>query len=245
MILALLAALTVTISPPAPRVGDLVTVEFPAAVALDPSPEYEVVSKTDRRVVVRTFAPKSFAMSGVVGGNTRFTKLVVPVKSVLQPKDDLAPAPLAPPLEAPYPRAPFIAIAIAALWAIAAWALVWWRTARRAVKTARPVVRPEERFRRVVAALRANASNPRRWSTLADETRVYLAATRPHLGSDLTSSEIIPRLAEEEQIVGEILRQGDLEKFSPARRATGDFDAVSVEALELVREREEVREVAA
>jgi hypothetical protein len=244
MILAVLAAITVTLSPPAPRVGDLITLDFPAPAVVDASPDYEVVSASGRRVVVRTFAPKAFAVSGTVGGNTRFSRLVVPVKSVLKPKDDLAPAPLVPPLEQPYPSAPFVSIAIAALCAIAAWALVWWRTAQRALAPARAPVRPEERFRRAVVALRANHSHPRRWTTLADETRIYLAATRPHLGSELTTSEVIPRLAEDERVVAEILRQGDMEKFSPARKATGDFDTVATTALELVREREEMREVA-
>lgn len=236
MILALVAAFTVTFSPASPRVGDLVTVDFPAAVVLDPSPEYEVVTRAGRRVVVRTFTPKPFEMRGVAGGNVLFTKVMIPVKSVLRPNDDLAPAPLAPPVRAPQPQLPWIALATAAGCAIVAWALVWWRS--RGARTVAPerVIAPEERFRLAVAALLQSPSEQGRWARLADETRLFLAATRPHLGIELTTTELLPRLGPDERVVAEILRQGDLEKFSPQRRGTGDFVSVAAAALGLVRE---------
>src|SRR5688572_30216167 len=116
MILAalLLATVTATFHPPQPKVGDLITVEFAAPVVLDESRDFEVVSRQGRRVVVRTFTPKPFVLSGVVGGNVRFTNLIVPVGSVLKRGDAMKPAPLAPPVKIPYAREPFIAIAIAA-----------------------------------------------------------------------------------------------------------------------------------
>ncbi len=188
------------------------------------------MTQSANRAVVRTFTPKPFALHGTAGSE-RFT-ITVPVQSVLKPKDDLQPAPLAPPRPVPYPRAPFIAIAIAALCAIVAWAAVWLRSRKR-VEAIVPAMSADERFRRAVLALRTS-SNPRRWATLADETRAYLAATRPRLGKELTTTEMLPRLADEERVVEEILRQGDLEKFSPRGTADGDFEHVVTGALALV-----------
>jgi hypothetical protein len=234
-----LALVTATLQPAAPRVGDRITVTFAAPVVLDASPAYEVVERQGNRVVVRTFEPKPFVMSGTAGG-VRFSNLRVPVSSVLGPNDDLSPAPLAPPRRVPYPLAPFVALGIAALAAVAAWALLWSRSRKRvaAPLPSAGVVRPEDRYRRAVLALRSNPSRPARWAMLANETRAYLAATRPHLGGDLTTSELVPRLREHEDIVREILRQGDLEKFSPRGAPLRDFDEVAARALELVTPRE-------
>jgi hypothetical protein len=230
MILAfVLAAVTATFHPPAPKVGDLIRIDFAAPVTLEASPEYEVVSRNGAHVVIRTFAPKPFVLSGTTGG-VRFTNLVVPVGSVLKKNDDLAPAPLAPPVPVPYPRAPFIAIGLAALAAAIAWTAVWLRGHRR-MAPAVPAVPVEERYRRAVEALRENPRHPRRWAALADETRAYLAATRPHLGTELTTSELLPRLGPQEAVVADILRQGDREKFSPWGAEPADFDAVAARAL--------------
>ena len=233
MILAVLAVVTATFQPPAPKVGDLITIEFAAPVTLDASPAYEVVSRKGNQVVVRTFVPKPFALSGVTG-DVRFRNLQVPVQSVLAPDDQLAPAPLVPPREVPYPRAPFIAIAIAALCAVAAWLAVWLRSKKTAAVASQPALAPEERFRRAVLALRQDPSQAKRWAKLADETRAYLAATRPQLRSDLTTTELMPRLQENDRIVVDILRQGDREKFSPWGAEPKDFEEVADRALELV-----------
>ncbi|MDQ3284098.1 MAG: hypothetical protein M3Q69_22080, partial [Acidobacteriota bacterium] len=201
MILAVLAVVSATLQPAHPHVGDLITVTFPQAVTLDASRDYEVVSRMGGRVVLRTFAPKPFVLSGTTDG-AHFTNMIVPVTSVLKQGDLLAPAPLAPPRPVPYPRAPFIAITVAALCAIAAWAAVWWRARKRvAVVAPEPVLAPDERFRRAVVALRADPSQPKRWAMLADETRAYLAATRPYYTKDLTTSELVPRLGERERVV--------------------------------------------
>lgn len=227
-----LAAVTANIHPSAPKVGDLITIEFAAPVVLDPSSDYEVVSRAGNRVVVRTFAPKPFAMNGSVGG-VRFTNLEVPVASVLAPNDSMTPAPLAPPVKVPYPRAPFLAIAIAALAAIATWAAVWWRAKHAAAAViVRPTVSPEERFRNAVLALRRNQNHPRRWAALADETRAFLAATR-HLGSELTTTELVPRLTEHDRVAEDILRNGDIEKFAPRGTPSAEFEDVAERALML------------
>lgn len=224
MILAVLAFVTVTFSPPAPTVGDPITIDFKAPVVLDPSPAYEIVSQQGRRAVVRTFTPREIALSGTSGG-VRFRNLRIPVRSVLKQGDDLAPAPMTAPRALPYPRAPFIAIAVAALLAIAAWTLVWY-LARRTVRAAVPAIPPDERFRRAVLALRDDERHPHRWAALADEARAFLAATRSHLGSELTTTEVIPRLQGDESVIAEILRQGDLEKFSPWGATARNFEEI-------------------
>lgn len=231
-----LAAVTATIHPAAPKVGDRITIEFPAPVVLDASPDYEVVSRKGKQVVVRTFAPKPFVVSGTIG-SVHFTNLVVPVKSVLAPNDPMTPAPLAPPVKVPYPRAPFIAIAIAAFAAIAMWAAVWWRAKQASAPAV--VTSPqsaEERFRHAVLALRRNRAHPRRWAALADETRAFLAATR-HLGTELTTTELVPHLAEQDRIVADILHHGDFEKFAPGGEPNAAFDEVADRAIALAEVR--------
>ncbi|MEA2490885.1 MAG: hypothetical protein QOH21_2677, partial [Acidobacteriota bacterium] len=67
MLLPILALLTVTIQPAAPAVGDRITVTFDAPVtSIDRSESFEVVEQQGARVVVRTFEPKPFAMSGTM-----------------------------------------------------------------------------------------------------------------------------------------------------------------------------------
>ena len=105
MILPVLALVTVTFSPPAPTVGDRITLDFAAPVKLDPSPAYEVLAEEGRTVIVRTFTPKPFEVTGTTE-DVRFRNLVIPVRSVLKQNDDLKPAPLTAPAATPYPRAP-------------------------------------------------------------------------------------------------------------------------------------------
>lgn len=232
MILAVLALVTASFHPSEPKVGDLVTITFPEPVVLDASRDYEVVSRTGNVVVVRTFEPRPFVLGGTMG-NVRFRNLKVPMQSVLKQGDDFAPAPLAPPRPMALPSVWWVAAAIAALLAIAVGLILWLRAKRRAPEKPMPVASPEERFRAAVLALRANPSRPLRWAALADETRKFLAATRPRLGSDLTTTELVPRLAEQEHVVEEILRQGDLEKFSRRGAAQREFDELADQALEL------------
>ena len=226
---------TATFRPATPTVGDLVTIDFQHPVVLDPPAAYEIVSQKGNRVVVRTFEPKPIALSGVSGG-VRFRNLNVPIRSVLKPKDKLDPAPLQPPRQVPYPREPFVAIGIAALAAIAAWAMVVFlarsQVAGRGWQGA--FVDPTEQFRQTIAALRAGRS-PLRWALLADATRVYLASLSPHLGIELTTSQLLPRVdAQHVAVIAQILRQGDLEKFSPWGAPSADFDALAAGALELI-----------
>ena len=217
-----LALVTATFSPAQPTVGDPITITFSEPVTIQPSPAYDVISQQGSRVVVRTFVPKPFVIQGVT----------IPVRSVLKKNDDLKPAPLTPPRASPYPRAPFLAIAIAALCAVATWLLAW-LLSRRRIRAVEPPIPASERYRRAVLALRQNPRHAHRWAALADATRAYLAESRAGLSSDLTTTELVPRLPEHDHVVAEILRQGDMEKFSREGAPLRDFDEVVERALEL------------
>lgn len=234
-LLLLLALTTATVRPASPAVGDLVTIEFAQPAVLDASDSFEVVSTEGNRVVVRTFAPQPFKVSGRMGA-LRFRDLTIRVHSVLRPNDDLKPAPLTPPRAVSYPRRPFVAIAIAALAACVIWGLVWWRSRAPRVRL-EPEIPADERYRRAIESLRTARTVRLRWATLADETRRYLAATRTYLGAELTTREVVSRLAPEDRIVETILRQGDLEKFSTEGARPLDFEEVAIGALRLAEPR--------
>lgn len=232
----LLLVLTATFRPHAPTVGDLITVDFQQPVVLDRSPSFELVSHDANRVVIRTFEPKPIALSGVCGG-VRFRNLIVPVRSVLQPKDSMQPAALRPPVSIPYPRAPLIAIGIAAIAAALVWTFVVIRAREQfsVVSSQFSVLDPTEQFRLSIARLRADSAHAKRWAELADATRVYLASLSPHLGTELTTSQLLPRVdAQHVATIAQILRQGDLEKFSPWGPPHADFDSLATRALDLI-----------
>jgi len=218
----ILLLVTATFRPPAPTVGDLITIDFKQLVVLEPSTHYEIVSQHGSRVVVRTFEPKPFAISGRMG-DVAFRNMYVPMYSVLAPKDNLTPAPLKPPLTEVYPKLPFVLMGIVALMAIGAWIAVV--KLDRPIEIAEPVIPPVEQFRASVAAAR-------NWSQLADAVREYLAATT------LTTTEILDR--NDSVTVAAILRQGDLEKFSPWGAKPADLAGLKRRALELIREEIEV-----
>ena len=234
MIFALLLV-TATFRPASPTVGDLVTIDFQKPAVVDKSPAFEIVSQRGSRVVIRTFEPKPVAVSGVAGG-VRFSGLMIPVRSVLKPKDNLEPAPLRPPVSVPWPRMPFILIGSAAAAAALAWTAVV-LLARRKQKLVIPerYVDPADRFRMTVTQLRNDPAGPHRWADLADATRLFLASLSPHLGVELTTSQLLPRVdVDHVATVAQILRQGDLEKFSPWGAPQANFDELAARALDLI-----------
>jgi len=238
---------TATFRPASPTVGDLITIDFAKPVVLDRSDSYEIVSQKGTVVVVRSFEPKPFALNGVAGG-VRFRNLMVPMHSVLKPKDNLDPAPLRPPFRIPYPRRPFIAIGIAAAVAAALWIAVVVLAGSQVAdrRSQEPELAPAERFRATVAALRANQKEPLRWAALADATRLYLSTLSPHLGVELTTSQVLPRVdAQHVAVIAQILRQGDLEKFSPWGAPAADFDSLAARSLDLIPVVQEEEEAAA
>jgi hypothetical protein len=230
------ALVTATFRPAQPTVGDLVTIQFQRPVVLDRSNEYEVVAQSGSQVIVRTFQPRPFMLSGTMG-EVRFRNLQVPVRSVLKEGDNLAPAPLRPPREMAYERRPFVLIALAAAAAIAVWFAVI-RFARRMFQPIAAHVDPVQRFRSAVIALRGDSRAPRRWAALADATRAYLAATDPSLGAELTTTQLLAAVRDsaDAATIATVLQQGDLEKFSPWGAAPADFDVIASSALQLARE---------
>jgi hypothetical protein len=222
-------------------VGDPITIDFPAPTTVDASSDYEVISRAGNSVVIRTFVPHTITVTGRSADGP--VSVMIPVHSVLKPDDKLEPAPLKPPRPEPWPRLPFIAIGAAALTAIALWTAVV-ILAKRHVSKPHIVIVPAEAFRSRVLALRT--SNRMRWASLADAVRAYLAAVRTDLGAELTTSEVLARIDEgiageppavqppsRRRYVGEILRQGDLEKFSPWGAAPANFDEAVNHALEI------------
>jgi hypothetical protein len=205
-------------------VGDPVTIEFAAPTVVDASADYEVVSRAGNSVVIRTFVPHSITVTGRSAAGP--VSVVIPIHSVLKPDDKLEPAPLKPPIPEAWPRLPFVAIGIAALAAIAAWTAVVILAKRRVAKP-RIVVVPADAFRARVLSLRT--SDRMRWANLADAIRRYLAAVRADLGAELTTSELLARI--EDVSLARILRQGDLEKFSPWGASPANFDDALEQAL--------------
>jgi hypothetical protein len=241
----LLAVVSATFRPAAPTVGDPIAIEFQAPARLDPSPQFEVVKSSGRQVVIRTFEPRPVALSGSVG-NVRFRGLTVPVRSVLPPNDTLQPAPLQPPQALPPARTPIVAIVLAAVAALLAWLAVALLARRRVSQAVEAPMGAAERFCGRVETLRANPTAAHRWAALADATRAYLAARAPTLGLELTTAQLLAHLRPEHvPLLTEILRQGDLEKFSPWGAAEGDFGDLGRRALEIIDWLEPHVEVAA
>lgn len=215
--------ISATFHPAKPAVGDLIAIDFPRPVTLDPSPSFEVVSRAPQHYVIRTFEPKPIALSGVAG-HVRFRNLVVPIRSVLGAKDAQTPSPLKPPHPLPSPSLPLILIAAALLAALGAWAVVWFR-ARRARVTPQPLLTPAEQFRVSIDQARRSRQH---WASLADAVRTYLA--HRGYGAELTTSQLLPLLPHEHQLIAEILRLGDYEKFSPWGAPPDDFEALASRA---------------
>lgn len=232
-----LLIVTATFHPAAPTVGDLITIEFEQPIKIDASPAFEVMSQQGNLVIVRTFVPKPFEITGQVG-TTRFRKLVVPVRSVLRPNDSLEPAPLKPPRMPGAPRLPLALIGSATVLMLAIWtavAVLHRRRQREAILT--PALPPADQFRLTIAELLARPDSPQRWAALADATRRFLGSLTPAFGTELTTAELLPRLdAQHALIVSEILRHGDLEKFSPWGTRARNFDQVAGRALRLIPE---------
>lgn len=233
MILFLLIV-TATSQPAVPTVGDPITIRFEQEVVLGPSDQYEVLSQDGNTVVVRTFRPEPFELSGRTGG-VFFRKLMVPVTSVLEPDDTMEPAPLKPPAVPEVSQRPAIAIAAAAAIAALAW-LAAVMLLRRRNRPVAAVAEPSaaERYRQTIDDLRASPQRDDRWAALADATRTYLAATQPALGRDLTTSQLLRAARDSRDLIATILHHGDLEKFSPWGSGQAGFDAVAAEALRLI-----------
>jgi hypothetical protein len=245
LIVLLAGALRATHTPASPTVGDRVAIRFDIArdesVVLDPSPDYEVVSRSRDAVVLRAFKPQPLALSGRITGPhgaVTFRRLILPMRSVLRKADDRKPAPLVPPMVVPTPQRVWIALAIAAALALLTWGVLYRVTRQRSAPVIAPPLAPEEELHLAVAAIRLQRRL--RWAALADATRRYLSRCAPaSLGSELTTRELlrhlpsVSRSPEWQSLVGTIVTEGDLDKFSPWG-ASSDVGSILDETVRLL-----------
>jgi hypothetical protein len=90
-------------------------------------------------------------------------------------------------------------------------------------------VPPAELFRAGVSAL-IDRPPEQPWANLADLTRTYLDARG--FGADLTTAQLLGSVGHHD-LIADLLRRGDLEKFSPWGAPSGDFAALARRALAL------------
>ncbi len=224
--LILAASVFFRYEPAAPTVGDPVRIEYEieqgARIVPEESGEYEIVSGDDRTIVVRSFRPGIFTVAGVVerdGVSEPFRGPEIEVRSVLGENDSLEPAPLKPPVVPPAERLPRIAIACAAAAAFLAWAAVLLWKGKVELESV-PAPGFDAVFISRLEALRRRPFEQQAVAEVAELTRDYLARRDPSLARELTTTELIARLQESPDArliapVTDVLREGDLAKFSP------------------------------
>ncbi|MGA7615543.1 MAG: hypothetical protein WBX15_10230 [Thermoanaerobaculia bacterium] len=249
LLLLLLAAspLPFRYGPAHPTVGDPISIEFPAGTSglqLERSSDYEVVRVAGRRAVVRTFKSGNLVVRGSLvmpdGSRRDFGAARVPVRSVLEPKDDLHPAPMSPPVSLPRRWKLWAAVGSAALLAIVAW-LALGVIRRRETAPAEPPLPPDDRLQRDVERARTLPPGEEQIGALADAARQYLAAVVPGSGLEMTTRETVDalrRAAVEMQTlvqVQRILASGDLAKFSPWGSHERDFESLAAATLSLAQ----------
>lgn len=238
--LILAAVLQVTRTPPAPTIGDTVSVTFPAdvrEVTFDDREGLEIISRDGNRAVLRIFRVGPMGLQGYLthadGRRLRFHSLEIPVQSVLKAGDSENPSPLAPPLPLPDDRRPWIAVACAAGAALIAWTALLFFKRRRPAMTA-PASAGDELLAALEAAARL-ANRDARLIAAAEAVRRFLdgvgAAPRA-----LTSGELATVLREHAvagravEIVEQLLRAADAAKFSPWGSEIEDDRAIMSQA---------------
>ncbi|HVT43496.1 MAG TPA: hypothetical protein VMT00_03820 [Thermoanaerobaculia bacterium] len=246
-ILLFLGQMTVGIGPASPTVGDRILVEFPveasARIALDPSPDYELVSTQGNRVVLRSFRPGDLRVSGRIerdGAMTTFRDLEIRIASVLQADDSLQPAPLKPPQPAPADSFPLVITGAAGALALLAWLGVILLAGRKpSPAVPAPPTDPRSDFERIVRGIRGRPQGRGNFIVLGDALRRYLARIDQRLGRELTTRELEEQLqiegidTETVELIIEILTQADLAKFSPWGPGESSAIALAERALAL------------
>ena len=226
-LLFLAAGSGVMVTPATPTVGDLITLQFPLpadhVLTLDPSEEYELVEIDGTRAVIRSFRPGPLtvvARTAREGEEPRAYSAQIEIASVLAPNDSLEPAPLAPAQPLPGERLPWLVIGGAGVAAAMAWIALLLAVRRRGEE--RPVAElpPDEAFERELARIRALHDPAAQWIALGEATRSFFARTRPELGRELTSREMV-EVMHARRVDGttatqveRVLRSADRTKFS-------------------------------
>lgn len=224
-LLLLVLTLPVRYAPPRPTVGDIIRIELPAVsgeVKGLPSACAEIVSVGDGEIRVRSFRPGKCRITFVVteGGARQLYATEIEIKSVLQPKDDLRPAPLRPPVELPPNRTAYIAMGVAALVSALLWAAVLLRKEKPSERgVAVPLRDPFDAYREVIAKV-ADRDDRASAAELADATREFLSRIDPRFGRELTTRELLRAMrdaaleTETMTAVRLLLGRGDVAKFS-------------------------------
>lgn len=232
--------------PAAPTVGDSVRIEYTieegSRIVPDVRPEYEIVSVEGGTLVVRSFRPGNFTVTGSVerdGVSEAFRGPGIEVRSVLGENDNLEPAPVKPPILHPPQQLPRIMIASAAAAALLAWAAVLLLKTRDETLPA-PLPGMDDRFLAALETLRRRPFNQEAVAEVAQLTRDFLARRDPALSRELTTTELVARLLESPDArlaapVKDVLREGDLAKFSPWGSRFEGMPALVDRAKELVR----------
>jgi hypothetical protein len=222
------------------RAGETITIELPEGVEID--------RETEAGVVVRSFRPGTFSLDAILTGETGSSRSItrqIEIMSVLHPDDDLEPAPLSPPLPPGRNRTAWIAITAAAVAGAAAWALLILAPVRRS-RVEQVAVSPSAELIQTVEKIRRLPPSDARLARIADAVRRFLSRVDPALGRSLTSRELLDRVHRRPEPVDEVLRdvleEGDYAKFSPWGGRTAKFDVVAEEATRLaILDREETR----
>lgn len=241
-----LSVVPVSYQPGQPTVGDLVIVNVPIRmgekILVRPSDRYEVVSTASNRIVVRAFQPGPFLLEGVIAGESgrrTFRGPEIRVRSVLSQNDSLKPAGLKPPVAIETTSAQWITIASAA----AACVLIWGAVAGRKqglTQSAGEALTPAQEYRAVIMELRRRPPSDEGFALLADATRRFLSRVEPGYGRELTTFELLTTMhrrgsgAPSVAHVRNLLREGDLAKFSPWGTGALSHDQTFVEAESLI-----------
>jgi hypothetical protein len=213
------------VAPARPTVGDLITIRPGDAqqkiVGVTPG-EQEVVKLTPDAVVIRSFKVGKQMLTFTVrnGDGTSLQRLDYEIFSVLPPKGEAKPAPLAPPLPGERNRRAETILITAALAAILSWAAVLLLQRRREASSTVSFVDPYDEYESTLAEAEKLSGRPAA-ARASEAVRRFLARVDPRFSGDLTTRELLRTMqqqsvnAERIALLKMVLEQGDIAKFAP------------------------------
>lgn len=225
MVGSILLVASLSVTPPAPTVGDPVHIVLEdlgsRLVDVTPDPCFEVIDRTERSIRVRSFRPGPCTVGLTIVGpaeGEHVETAAFEVTSVLE-EGETEPSPMRPPREIETPRVAWWSIGIAATAALLAWSFLLLRRERSASAATTSALAPIDELRAAAGAV-GHRTGREQQVLLADAVRRYLDRTDPDLRADRTTGETLrvlsgrgDRLLEP---VSLILRSGDRAKFSPS-----------------------------
>lgn len=245
--LSLLLAVQMSVSPPAPTVGDSVTLSpAHAEVTFGEVADgqcYELVAKSATSLVVRSFVPGRCRVEFelIEAQQTRRHGLEIEVASVLTEGEEES-SPLRPPQQVPIDPRAWWSIGLAGAAAILAWGLVLLRPARAAEAAGLPLLSPWDELLEAVQRV-GGSPGPAGQIAAADALRRFLSRSSPSLRRELTSRELVHLLRAagdpRSEQVHSILRIGDRAKFAPvAPESQPELKALLQSFIDATRERQ-------